>query len=580
MRNREISEMLYTIADLLDIKGEIPFKTRAYRVAAQTIENLDEDIETLVREKRLETLPGIGKAIAKKITEYVETGKLTFFEKLKQEIPEGIIELLDIPGLGPKKVAALYNKLGVKTVEELKRACEEGKLRDLDGFGEVTERNILRGIQLKEKTQGRFLLNLAYENGSRYVEYMKQLPYINKISIAGSLRRMKETIGDIDILVSSDKPDEVMNHFVAYPEVKQVLVKGRTKTSVILEDGIQVDLRVVEEKSFGAALQYFTGSKNHNIVLRGIAIKRGYKLSEYGLFEKDTDRYVAGETEEDVYKTLGLTYIPPELRENRGEIEAGLNNNLPNLITHEDIKGDLHVHSQWSDGVNTIEEIANKAIQLGYEYIGIADHSRSLRIARGLSEEQILSKINEIKRLNEEIEEINILCGTECDIKQDGTLDYPDSILKQFDFVVAGIHMGFKMTREEATNRLVKAMENEYVDIIAHPTGRLIGRREPFELDIDRVFEKAVETNTYLEINAFPDRLDLNDIHCKHGKEMGVKFVINTDAHSINHLPYMKYGVATARRGWLEKKDVLNTLSFKELERVMRCLVERRQRRG
>ncbi|HDM67331.1 MAG TPA: DNA polymerase/3'-5' exonuclease PolX [Thermoplasmatales archaeon] len=571
MKNKEVANLLYTIADLLDIRGEIPFKTRAYRTAAQTIENLDEDIEILAKEGKLETLPGVGKAIAKKITEYIETGSLTFFEKLKQEIPEGIIELLEIPGLGPKKVAALYNKLGIKTVEELKKACEEGKLRGLDGFGEITERNILRGIQLKEKTQGRFLLNLAYENGSRYVEYMKQLPYINKISIAGSLRRMKETIGDIDILVSSDKPEEVMNHFVAYPEVKQVLLKGRTKTSVILEDGIQVDLRVVEEKSFGAALQYFTGSKDHNIALRGIAIKKGYKLSEYGLFEKDTDRYVTGETEEEVYRTLGLSYIPPELRENRGEIEASLNNSLPNLVTYEDIKGDLHVHSKWSDGLNTIEEIAIKAKELGYEYIGIADHSQSLKIAKGLSEERILSKIEEIKKLNGEIEGIHILCGTECDIKQDGTLDYPNAILKKFDFVVAGIHMGFKMTREEATKRITTAMDNEYVNIIAHPTCRLIGRREPFDLDMDEIFEKAVETNTYLEINAFPDRLDLNDIYCKRGKEMGVKFVINTDAHSITHLPYMQYGVATARRGWLEKKDILNTLPINDLKKVIRC---------
>ena len=567
MKNKEIAEMFFTIADLLDIKGEIPFKTRAYRIAAQTIADLDEDIEKLVREKKLEELPGIGKAIAKKITEYVETGHLEFYEKLKKEIPVGILELLEIPSLGPKKVATLYNKLGIKTVEELKKACEKGKLRDLDGFGEITERNILRGIKLMEKTQGRFLLNLAYENGVRYIDFLKQLSSVNKISIAGSLRRMKETIGDIDILVSSKSPEEVMNHFVEYPKVKQILVKGKTKTSVILEDGIQVDLRVVEEKSFGAALQYFTGSKDHNVILRGIAIKKGFKLNEYGLFEKDTDKYIAGRTEEEVYRKLGLPYIPPELRENRGEIEAGLEDKLPNIIEYNDIKGDLHVHSIWSDGVNSIETIAIEAKKLGYKYIGISDHSQSLHIARGLSEEQVLGKIEEIRRLDDKIDGIRILCGTECDIKQDGSLDYPNSLLKKFDFVIAGIHMGFKMTQEEATSRTIKAMENEYVTIIAHPTGRLIGRREPFDLDMDKIFEKAVETNTYLEINAFPDRLDLNDVNCKRGKEYGVKFVINTDAHSIIHLPYIKYGVATARRGWLERKDVINTMSLKDLEK-------------
>ncbi len=567
MKNKEIAEMFFTIADLLDIKGEIPFKTRAYRMAAQTIADLDEDIEKLVREKKLEELPGIGKAIAKKITEYVETGHLEFYEKLKKEIPVGILELLEIPSLGPKKVATLYNKLGIKTVEELKKACEKGKLRDLDGFGEITERNILRGIKLMEKTQGRFLLNLAYENGVRYIDFLKQLSSVNKISIAGSLRRMKETIGDIDILVSSKSPEEVMNHFVEYPKVKQILVKGKTKTSVILEDGIQVDLRVVEEKSFGAALQYFTGSKDHNVILRGIAIKKGFKLNEYGLFEKDTDKYIAGRTEEEVYRKLGLPYIPPELRENRGEIEAGLEDKLPNIIEYNDIKGDLHVHSIWSDGVNSIETIAIEAKKLGYKYIGISDHSQSLHIARGLSEEQVLEKIEEIRRLDDRIDGIRILCGTECDIKQDGSLDYPNSLLKKFDFVIAGIHMGFKMTQEEATSRTIKAMENEYVTIIAHPTGRLIGRREPFDLDMDKIFEKAVETNTYLEINAFPDRLDLNDVNCKRGKEYGVKFVINTDAHSIIHLPYIKYGVATARRGWLERKDVINTMSLKDLEK-------------
>lgn len=568
MKNKEVADLLYTIADLLDIKGEIYFKTRAYRIAAQTIVDLDEDVEKLVKEKRLESLPGVGKAIAQKITEYIETGHLSFYEKLKQQVPEGLLNLLEIPGLGPKKVSAVYSKLGVTDIEKLKKACEAGKLRDLEGFGEITERNILRGIQLKEKTSGRVLLNLAYEDGNDYVAYLKKLPDIHQLSIAGSLRRMKETIGDIDILVSSEKPEKVMDHFASYPQVKQVLLKGKTKTSVLLVDGIQVDLRVVEKKSFGAALQYFTGSKEHNVSMRGTAIKKGLKLNEYGVFEKESGRYIAGETEEEVYETLGLPYIPPELRENRGEIEAGLKNKLPTIVSHNEINGDFHVHSIWSDGSNTIKDIALAAKSLGYKFVGISDHSQSLRIARGLSEERVTKKINEIKQINEEIEGVHVFCGTECDIKQDGSLDYPKKVLQLFDFVIIGIHTSFKMSKQEITQRIIRGMENEYAQMLAHPTCRLIGRRDPLNLDIDMVFEKAVETDTYLEINAFPDRLDLNDIHCKRAKEFGVKFVLGTDAHIIQHLPYMRFGVATARRGWLEGKEILNTKSLSEVKKV------------
>lgn len=569
MKNQLVADILYQIADLLDIKGEIFFKTRAYRMAAQTVEVLDEDIETVIKEDRTQSLPGVGEALAKKIKEIVEMGKLDYFEKLKKEIPEGLLVLLDIPGLGPRKVSALFNNLGIKSIKELQKACIDGKLRDLEGFGEITERNILRGIQLKEKTSGRALLNVAYIDGNSYINYLKKCDKIKDVSIAGSLRRMKETIGDVDILASSDYPDEAMDYFVNYPDVQRVLLKGSTKTSVLLNDNLQVDLRVVKQESYGAALQYFTGSKEHNVKMRSIAIKKGFKLNEYGLFDKETEKYIVGENEEEVYKKLGLQYIESELRENRGEIEVAAKNKLPNLINYDEVKGDFHVHSSWSDGFNTIEENVSFAKKMGLDFIGITDHSQSLKIAHGLSDEKVVKKIKEIERINKKYPDIWVLCGTECDIKSDGTLDYSDKILKKFDFVCIGIHMGFKMKREDMTKRITKAMENQYVNFLAHPTGRLIGRRDPYEVDIEQIIDIAKSTNTFLEINSFPDRLDLNDIHAKLAKEKGVKIVIGTDAHSVEHLLYIKFGIATARRGWLEKKDVLNTYPMKEIEKIL-----------
>jgi DNA polymerase (family 10) len=568
MKNQLVAEILYEIADLLDLKGEIFFKTRAYRQAAQTIEVLDEDIEIVAKEDRLKNIPGIGDALAKKISEIVETGKLEFLDELKQEIPEELLKMLNISGLGPKRVASLYQKLGIKTIDHLRKACNEGKLRNLDGFGELLEQNILRGIQVMEKTSGRALLNTALDDGNNYVNYLKKFEKIKRLSLAGSLRRRKETIGDIDILASSVSPDEVMEFFIAYPEVQRVLLKGSTKTSVVLNDNLQVDLRVVNDKSFGAALQYFTGSKEHNVKMRSIAIKKGYKLNEYGLFDKESENYIVGKNEEEIYRKLGLDYIEPEMRENRGEIEIAAIGELPNLLSYKDIKGDLHVHSNWSDGIETIESIARYCKKIGYEYVAISDHSQSLKIARGLSEDRIIKKIEEIEKINKKISKFKVLCGTECDIKPDGTLDYNNKILEKFDFVCAGIHLNFKMNAEDATKRYVKAMENEHVNCIAHPTCRLMGRREPFDLDMEKIFDSAKETGTYLEINSFPDRLDLNDLHVKQAKEKKVKFVINTDAHNLSHLSFIKFGIATARRGWLEKNDVLNTKSITEIEKM------------
>ena len=569
MKNQFVADTLYLIADLLDLKGEMFFKTRAYRIAAQTIESLDEDIETIVRQGTLESIAGIGEALAKKITELVQTGKLEYLERLKKEVPTGLIDLLSIPGLGPKKVAAMYKKLGITTIEDLRNAASNGKLRTLAGFGEITERNILRGIQLLEKTSGRVLLNVAYEDGTRYLDYLKKSKQIEKIDIAGSLRRMRETIGDLDILASSKDPEAVMEHFVKYPEVAEILAKGATKSSVLLNDHLQVDLRVVEEKSYGAALQYFTGSKDHNVALRGFAIKKGYKLNEYGLFDKNTEKYIAGKTEADIYKKIGMQYIEPELRENRGEFEAAKNNTLPTLVKYDEIKGDFHVHSLWSDGSDSIETIAAAATQRGYEFIGITDHSQSLKIANGLTEERVQKKILEIKKVEKKFPNLQILCGTECDIKTDGTLDYNRKILQQFDFVYIAIHTAFKMDKATMTKRIITGMDNEQVNFLAHPTGRLIGKRDPYEVDIDQIIDAARQTDTRLEINSFPDRLDLDDVHLKQAKEHNIRFVLGTDSHSINHLDFMRFGIATARRGWLEKQDILNTSSVREIEKIL-----------
>lgn len=571
MKNEEVAEILYKIADILDIKGEIFFKTRAYRMAAQKIEVLDEKIDDLVKQERLTDVDGIGSAISKKITELVNTGKLEYYEKLKKEIPQSILDMLHISGLGPRKISALYKKLGIKNIEELKVACKKGKVRDLDGFGEVTEKNILRAIKMMEKTSGRTLLNVAYEDGNKYIEYLKNCTKIDRLDIAGSLRRRKETIGDLDILASSEDPDEVMDFFVDYEDVKRVLLKGSTKTSVLLNDDLQVDLRVVSDKSFGAALQYFTGSKEHNVKMRSIAIKKGYKLNEYGLFEKDSEKFVVGKDEKQIYNQLDLDYIPAELRENRGEIERAQQKKLPKLVNYDDIKGDIHVHSNYSDGIENIEDIAKKAQKMGYEYIGIADHSKSLKVARGLSEEKVKKKIEEINKINKKNPGIHVFCGTECDIKTDGSLDYSKKTLNMFDYVGIGIHSKFKMDRKEATNRIIKGMDNEYSTFLAHPTCRMIGYREPFDLDMDKIFKKAYETNTLMEINSFPDRLDLNDIHTKIAKDRKIKMVINTDAHNLGQLDFMKYGVATARRGWLEKKNVLNTKSLREIKKFLGC---------
>jgi len=564
MKNQEIAKILYEIADLLEIEG-VEFKPRAYRRAAQNIESLSVDIEELYKKGQLDKIPGVGKSIAEKIKEYLETGKVRKLEELRKKIPVDIESLSAVEGLGPRMIKTLYEKLGVKNLDDLERVCKERRLRRLKGFGEKLERKILENIQLvKQRQQQRFLLGFVLPEANAIVEELK--PYVKKISLAGSIRRRKETIGDVDILAVADEPEYVMDLFTGMKRVEKVLAKGKTKSSVRLYGGIQVDLRIVEEESFGSALQYFTGSKEHNIEVRKIAIKHGYKLNEYGLFKGE--KKIAGKDEEEVYKALGMQWIPPELRENRGEIEAALNGSLPKLVEYEDVKGDLQMHTKWSDGANTIEEMVQEAKKLGHKFIAITDHVGSLKIAGGMDEEDVKEQAKEIEKIREKYDDIYIFHGVEANIMKDGSLDVSNSLLKEVDLVLASVHSAFRMDEKEMTKRVIKAIEHEYVDIIAHPTCRIIQKREPIKLDIEKVFEAAKENDVIMEINAYPDRLDLNDIHTKMAIEMGIKISIGTDAHSKDHLKFYELGIAVARRGWAEKKDIINTYSIEELRKL------------
>ncbi|MDI6731335.1 MAG: DNA polymerase/3'-5' exonuclease PolX [Candidatus Margulisbacteria bacterium] len=566
MLNQELADIFLNIAELLELKADNLFKIRAYEKAARNIESLNHDIGEIYKSggiKALENIPGVGAHTALKIEEYLNTGKIKAFNALKHEFPNNFLKLVEIPGMGPKTAILLYKKLGIDSPEKLEKAIKAGKLKDIPGMGAKKEENILRGIELKKKVHGRFLLDVATSHAELLVEELSKLKVADKILPCGSLRRGKETIGDIDLLVVSSHPARVMDAFVGISAVKDVLAKGETKSSVILQNGMQADLRVVEEKSFGAAAHYFTGCKEHNIHLRQLAQQTGWKVSEYGIFRKD--KQIGGETEEEMFSKFGFQFIPPELREMRGEFEAAAKGKIPDLIELKDIKGDLHLHTTASDGANTIEEMARAVKALGYEYILITDHSPSTRVAKGFSAAKLLQQIKEVRAAEKNVAGIRILAGSEVDIKPDGSLDYPDEILKQLDLVIIAVHSSFKMPEEKMTNRIIKAMQNKYANIFTHPTGRLIGEREGYAIDMEKVLQAAKENNVAMEINAHPKRLDLTDVHCMRAKELGVKLVINTDAHSTDQLQLMKYGVITARRGWLEAKDVLNTYSLTRL---------------
>jgi len=565
LKNIELSRIFEQIAKILKIKEENPFKIRAYEKITLVLENLPIDIETIYHQGGLNNIPGVGTGIAKKIEEFLTTGKLEYYEKLKETIPSGVIELLDISEVGPKTAKLLYEELGVDNIDKLEKAVREHQIKDLPGMGEKSETNILRGIELYKRRKERFLLGRALPLAEEMVESLSQLKETDKISFAGSLRRKKETIGDIDILITSQNPEKIMRTFTSLPQVREILAEGPTKSSIITKDDLHIDVRVVEPISFGAALQYFTGSKAHNIKLRELALKRGLKINEYGVFEVESGNRIAGEKEEEVYQALNLPFIPPELREDRGEIEAAQEKKLPQLIEYSQIRGDLHLHTKWSDGAHTIRQMAEAAKKRGYKYIAITDHSQSLKIAGGLTEKRLREQMEEIQKLNQELKDFTILSGIEVDIKSDGSLDFSDEMLSKLDVVIAAIHSGFKQESKIITERIIKAMQNRLVNILAHPTGRLIGYRESYQVDINEMMEVAAKTGTILEINSYPERLDLNDIYCRMAKEKGVQLAIETDAHSIDGLEFMNLGVDVARRGWLEEKDIVNTLPLNEL---------------
>jgi DNA polymerase (family X) len=564
MKNREIAMIFNRIADYLEIKNDNPFRIRAYRRASQNLESLTRNVED-APEEELTKIPGIGKDLAAKIIEYLKTGRIAAYEELKREIPPIVLEIESIPGIGPRTAMLIYDKLRVQSIDELERFASEHKLSGLPGIKEKTEENILKGIAMLRRGMERRPLGHVLPIAQEIVGRLRQNAPLKRIDIAGSIRRWKETVKDIDILAQSDDPEAVMKAFAGLPNVKDVLMRGPTRSSVIIKEDLQVDLRVVGKESYGAALAYFTGSKEHNVRLREMAVKKGLSINEYGIFRVRDNRKLGGEHEEDAYKILGLQFVPPELREDSGEIEAALENRLPQLVSVEDIRGDLHVHSNWSDGVNSIEQLAIAAKERGYSYLCITDHSQGLGIAHGLTVERLMAQRKEVDAVNKKIKNFKIFHGTEVDIKSDGLPDLPDEALKTLDIVVASIHSGFKQSREQITSRIVKAMKNPYVSIIGHPTGRLLGERDAYDVDMDEVLKTAAETGTALEINAYPLRLDLNDIYVMKAKEIGVFIVINTDAHDIPQFDFMRYGVSIARRGWLEKKDVVNTLDVKQL---------------
>jgi DNA polymerase (family X) len=566
MTNAEIARILYEFAELMDLKGDV-FKRNAYRKAAQSVESLDGDVRTYYEQGKLQRIPGVGKAIAQKIIEVLETGRSRNLEELQAEFPPGIIELMKVPEIGPKTLVRLYRELGVKDLEELKQAALQHRIRDLKGFGEKSEDNILRGIDIVLGQSGRMLLGDALPIAQTIAAYLREQGGCRHVSVAGSLRRMKETIGDIDLLAGSDAPMKAMDLFTAYPQVASVVSKGPTRSTVRLGDGTQVDLRVVPASSYGAALQYFTGSKDHNVEMRRIAIQQGYKLNEYGLFRKEDESKVAGADEDEIYRILGLDPMPPEMRENRGEIEEAQKHRLPELVRMEDIRGDFHIHTVMSDGHATMREIATEAKRRGYAYVGVSDHSQSLHIAQGLSIDDLIASVEEARQLTEELG-IPVLRGSEVDILEDGSLDYPDEVLSQLDYVIGSVHSLFKMDKEKMTERVVHAMADPELNIIGHPSGRLIGKREAYHIDLERVMKEAARTGVMLELNGFPDRMDLNDLNCRKAKERGVIMALGTDAHRLGHLDNMQLAVGTARRGWLEKGDVLNTRPLKEVRRL------------
>ena len=560
MKNVEIAALFNEIADFLEIKGENPFRVRAYRRAAQAVEGLSEDVAAVAARGGLQEIPGIGKDLAGKIQEYLERGAVEYLDGLRTEIPPGVVEMMGVHGVGPKTAKLLYERAGVTSVERLEELARAHALVGIPGIQAKTEENILKGIAVWKSGRERMPLGAALPLAEAIRATLESLEETDQISLAGSVRRMRETVKDIDVLVTSKRPARVMEAFVALPNVAEVLAHGDTKSSVRLREGIQADLRVVEPECFGAALQYFTGSKQHNIRVRELAQRQGLKVNEYGVFDEKTNRRVAGVTEEDTYQAVGLPLVPPEIREDAGEIEAALENRLPELVQLDDIRGDLQLHTTWSDGAHTLADLAAGARAKGYRYMAVTDHSKSATVAGGMGEAQVVQMIAAVRALNARLRGFRVLAGCEVDIRADGSLDFADEILAQLDLVQVSIHSRFKMGREDMTRRIVRAVQHPLVHILGHPTGRLIGERAPYEVDIEAVLQAAKLGGVAVEINASPSRLDLNDLHARRAKDLGIPIAISTDAHAIPQLDYMRYGVAVARRAWLTPSDVLNTL--------------------
>ena len=560
MNNSEVARVFQDIADLLEVKGESLFKVRAYQRAARSVEHLPVELQQLMREGRLREVPGIGEAIAKKITELLTTGRLEYYEKLRAEFPEGMLTLLDVPGVGPKTALRLSTELGVKSPEELEMAIVEGKVAGLFRLGDKAAENILRHLQSIRTKERRIPLGVALPLAEEIMDLLKHRVALDNLIAAGSLRRFRETVGDIDLMCTSDDGGSVIEAFTGLPQVAEVLAKGGTKGSVITNRQLQVDLRVVEGDAFGSLLQHFTGSKQHNVALRERAHRQGLKLSEYGIADMLSGEMEKFSREEDFYRRLDLQLIPPELREGLGEVERAEEGTIPDLVKVSDVRGDLHVHTKWSDGNESIEDMARAASAMGYHYMAITDHSKGRGIANGLNEGRLEEQIAEIGGLNQRLGNIRILTGIEVDIRADGSLDLPDEVLEKLDVVIAAVHSAMGQEQEKMTRRVLRAMGNPHVDVIAHPTCRLLGGREPVALDMEAVFQAAAQTGTALEINAMPDRLDLKDTHVFRAREMGVKLAIATDAHAADHLALVRFGIGMARRGWCEPCHILNTL--------------------
>jgi DNA polymerase (family 10) len=571
IHSKDIAAVLTEMANLLDIKGSNPFRVRAYHNAARTIEGLGQGLSGMIeRGEDLSELPGIGKDLAQKIREIADTGTLSQLEELKSQVPGELSRLLKIEGLGPKRVGVLYRKLGITSLRDLEGAAKEGKVSQLEGFGEKTQEKVLEGLKQIDKAGGRTKLSVVEEIAGDLVDYVIKGKGVKQAIVAGSYRRRKETVGDLDILVTCKKGSDVMDRFTRYEDVTKVISSGKTRSTVVLRSGLHVDLRVVPQVSYGAALHYFTGSKAHNIAIRKMGVKRKLKINEYGVFKGKNDKRVAGKTEKEVYDQVGLPYIPPELREDWGEIEAAEKGQLPELVTLDDIRGDLHAHTKQTDGRHTLEEMAGAARDRGYSYLAITDHSKRVTMAHGMDKKDLKKQIKSIDRLNKKLKGLTVLKASEVDILKDGSLDLPDDILEELDVTVCSVHYNRNLSRQKQTERIIKAMDNPHFNILAHPSGRLIKEREPYDVDMEAVMKAAKERGCFLELNAHPDRLDLTDRDCKMAKEMGLKVVVSTDAHSMTDLDFMRFGIYQARRGWLASDDVLNTRSLKELRKLLK----------